>query len=236
MANTDDIPTNNVSKIMAQLERETMTGIWMKSPNLISGTSAENTFKPSPFIQDAVKKMSDTIHSGVEQAVQRMLDMGYRTDEIEITTVNGTEGFTIQVRSRLKHRRATEFEIMLLRMWKEETAHKLLHHFAKSDDLSFRALESIGLSNSEVSELHAKFNSSGYLVVTCDLFHSCSPDPVGCYEVLEGEKRAIMSHCPSCLQPIDAHHAWWGGYRYKLSAVAREIAKIAVENINMMEE
>jgi len=234
MANTDDIPTNNVSKIMAELEEETMKGIWLKSPNLISGTSASHTIKPTPW--EAVKKMSDTIHSGVEQAVRRMLDMGYRTDEIEINTINGTEGFTIQVRSKIKHRKASEFEIMLLRMWKEETAHKLLHHFAKSDDLSFRALKSVGLSNSEASELHAKFNSSGYLVVTCDLFHSCSPDPIGCYEVLEGEERAIMSHCPSCLQTIDPHHAWWGGYRYKLSAPAREIAKIAVENINMMEE
>jgi hypothetical protein len=215
------IGKQDVPNYMEQLEKETMNDIWIKKDT----SFVDN----SDFIRKQTKRMSDTIHHGVEQAVQRMIFMGYTTDELEISTVNSHEGFTIQVGVKKKHRKISEFEVFLDRMYlgTKIKAGALIRQFTKNRDISPRILSDFGMTSGEISDLHSGMYSRGYMVVTCDFFHDCQKIPVGSVEVQEGEPKPFVKNCPVCEKKIKPMTSWWGGYRYQLS---EQIYETLIEN------
>ena len=222
----NSISTQKLINVFEQIEKETMKGIWMK-----------NKFdqEQTDLINGTTKKVQDTIHAGVEQAVHRMFEMGYRLDEIEINPTNSGEGLTTQIRHKLRHRRMTEFEIMLQRMFNEDAVKRVMKWLSVSNDIDSRTLQrECDLHPLDVQDLHANMHSYKYMIVTQDLFHRCSPKPFATIEVQEGATKPAIKHCPGCEEKIELGTSFWGGYHYRLSPELFETLKY--QRINKREE
>jgi len=210
------------------LEKDVMKGIWMKDK-----FDQEQT----DLVKGTTKKVQETIRAGVEQAIQRMLEMGYRMDEIEISTTNSGEGLTIQIRSKIKHRRMTEFELMLRRMFNEDAVKRILKWLSKSDDIDQATLKrECSLHDIDIQDLHATMYSHKYLIVTQDLFHDCHPQPVTTVEVQETHPKPVIKHCPKCEEKIELGTSFWGGYHYRLSPALFASIKGEYERLNRLED
>lgn len=184
---------------------------------------------------DAVKQIKEKFHitivEGTEQAIRRMLDMGYSLEDLELNQLNVDGGFLIEVRAKREPRDLTELEYRLQRLflgvedWKTHVRN-ILDYFARSRDISFTALRKLGLPEYVQSDLRNTLFSIGYADVECDLYHDCRPGiPVGSVVVKEGTPKPKVKTCPACEQKIEPMTSYWGGYRYMLSKYQHDIQK-----------